>query len=420
MVDQPRKNVLDQTMAEQVEDMEQLQTSSSQGSENLTVREVNVIDLMIVIAKYKKLIFGLPLLFAVIAAAYSLAMPNVYMASTKLLPPQQAQSGASMLLSQLGGAGSLAAGMTGLKNPGDVYVGMLKSRTIADRLIARFDLKKHYKIESSEKARKHLADSTAVTLGKDGLMTVDVYDRDKQLAPQLANAYVDELTKLTKVIAVTEASKRRLFFEQQLEQAKNDLTTAEASLKGVLDTRGVISVDVESRGIIETVGRIRAQISAKEIQLNSLKPFVTENNARYRQVEEELNSLRVELARLENGRGEGSSQTKGHEGLNSIKLLRDVKYYQMLYELLAKQYEVARLDEAKDSSVIQVLDPAVEPERKAKPSRSFIVVVAALVGLFLALIAAFGREAGQHALRKPQFSAKWSELRSYMRFGRSR
>ena len=421
MFDQQREKVLDPKMVERVESIEQLQSSTRQPPDSSTAREISFIDLMIVMAKYKKLITGLPLLFAVVAAGVSLAMPNIYLASTKLLPPQQSQSSASMLLSQLGGAAGLAAGVTGLKNPSDLYMGMLKSRTIADRLISRFDLKAHYKTESTEMARKALAGSTTIETGKDGLMTIEVLDRDQQLVPRLANGYVEELTELTKVIAVTEASKRRLFFEQQLEQAKNNLAGAETALKSGIDARGVISVDVESRSILETMARVRAQISAKEIQLNSLKPFVTEHNARYRQVEEELNSLRAELTKLENGRGENAADAeKGQEGFSSIKLMRDVKYYQMLYELLAKQYEVARLDEAKDASVIQVLDPAVQPERKAKPRRSVIVIVAALVGLFLAIVIAFGREARRQALQAPQFAAKWTELRSHLRLGRRR
>ena len=124
--------------------------------------------------------------------------------------------------------------------------------------------------------------------------------------------------------------------------------------------------------------------------------------------------------RMRKGRGDSSGTAATPEGLSSIKLLRDVKYYQMLYELLAKQYEVARLDEAKDASVIQVLDPAVQPERKAKPRRSIIVLVAGLAGLFVAIVIAFSREAKRQALQVPQFAAKWAEFRSHLRFGRRR
>jgi uncharacterized protein involved in exopolysaccharide biosynthesis len=378
--------------------------------------EVSLLRILIVLAKHKKLIIRLPIAAAAFAAAASFAIPNVYKSTTRLLPPQQAQSGAAALLSQLGGVASIAAGAAGLKNPGDLYVGMLRSRTIADRLIARFDLKKVYDVELQEKARRELEESTSILSGKDGLITIDVEDHDGKRSAQLANAYVEELLKLTKVLAVTEASQRRMFFERQLEQSKNNLAAAEMSLKGGLDTRGVISVDVESRAIVETVGRLRAQVSAKEIELGSMRAFVTANNPNFKRVEEELGSLRAELARLENGRDGGldaGRDGKKQVGLENIKLLRDVKYYQMLYEMLAKQYEVARLDEAKDPSIIQVLDPAVEPERKSRPKRAVLVILGGLFGLFGTLVWAFAKEARDKAMRNPGNAARWQELTSY-------
>lgn len=355
---------------------------------------------------------------AVFATALSFALPNIYKATTKLLPPQQAQSGTAALLSQLGGAAGLAAGMAGLKNPSDLYVGMLKSRTIADNLIAKFDLKKVYEEEFVEKARAELEENTSISSGKDGLITIEVEDKDQKRVALLANAYVSELLRLTKVVAVTEAGQRRMFYESELERAKNNLAATEIALKSKLDTRGVISVDVESRAIVETVGRLRAQVSAKEIQLNSMRAFVTETNPNYRRAQEELSSLRLELSKLENGRPDGmnGSGLKGDNqvGLENIKLLRDLKYYQMLYELLAKQYEMARLDEAKDPGTIQVLDPAVQPERKFKPKRALIVLTATLFALFGAMAWAFLSDAKRRSERTADGAAQWAEFKKIM------
>jgi uncharacterized protein involved in exopolysaccharide biosynthesis len=357
----------------------------------------------LVFAARKRLIVGVPMIVAVFAAAISFAIPNVYKASTKLLPPQQSQSGAAALLSQLGGVAGFAAGVTGLKNPNDLYIGMLKSRTIADKLIAQFNLKQAYDSKLQEKTRRELEANTVITSGKDGLITVEVEGTDRKLVAPLANAYIAELLKLTRVLAVTEASKRRVFFEQQLELSKDNLFVAETALKRALDVKGVISVDGESRAIVETIGRLRAQVSAKEIQLNSMTAFVTPANPTYRRAEEELNSLRAELSKLENGRGGemgNATVVPGkQEGLENIKLLRDVKYYQMLYELLAKQYEVARLDEAKDPSVIQVLDPAIEPELKSGPKRAIIVILSTLGALVVSIFTAFILETNR-AMRK--------------------
>lgn len=375
-----------------------------------------LVDILIVMARHKKLILGLPLAAALAAAAISLALPNVYRASTKMLPPQQAQSGASALLAQLGG---LAGAMPGMKNPSDMYIGMLKSRTVADRLVARYELKKVYQSETQELARVGLAGNTLITAGKDGMITVEVDSKDPGLAAGLANGYVEELQRLTKVLAVTEASQRRLFFERQLELTKDNLAKSEAALKQSMNRSGVVSVDAESRAVLETAARLRAQVSAKEIQLGAMKAFVTASHPTYRQAEEELSSLRAELSRLENGRAgataeEGAAGKSG--GVESIQLLRDVKYYQMLYEMLAKQYELARLDEAKEPTLIQVLDPAVVPEHKFKPRRAIIVVVTGVLFGFVALACAFALEARRKARQSAANSARWNELKAHLRF----
>ena len=378
----------------------------------------SLIDLLIILAKRKKSILLVPLVVAIVAVALSLVLPNIYRATTKLLPPQQAQSGAAALLSQLGGAaGAVAGAAAGLKNPNDVYVAMLKSRTVADKLIKQYDLLKDYDTESAERARMLLENNTVINSGKDGLITISVDSKDKEKVARIANSYVDELTNLTKVLAVTEAAQRRLFFERQLEMTKDNLAAAEMKLKGAIDTTGVISVDSESRAVVETVGILRARISSKEIELGSIKAFVTPNNPQYKQVQEELASLRAEMARLENGRPDAAASPNANKpGLQNIKLLRDVKYHQMLYELLAKQYEAARLDEAKDSAVIQVLDRAIEPERKAKPARAVIVITATMLALFAAIAWAFMAEARERASRDPARAAQMKALKANLRF----
>jgi tyrosine-protein kinase Etk/Wzc len=379
--------------------------------------EFNLIEVMIILAKRKKLIIGLPLLVAILAVGVSLALPNIYSATTKLLPPQQAQSGASALLSQLGGASSLAANITGVKSPGEIYVGMLKSRTIADKLIERFDLKSKYDTLSQEKARNRLAANTAIAAGKDAMITIAVEDKDQKFVAQLANAYVEELQRLSRTLAVTEASQRRVFFERQLEGAKDNLAKVEMSLKGAMDTRGVISVDSESRAILETSARLKAQVSAKEIQLGAMQAFVTPQNPDFQRATEQLSSLRSELAKLEGGRDGLTRPDAGNQaGLQSIQLMRDLKYYQMLYELLAKQYEAARLDEAKEPSLIQVLDLAVAPERKSRPTRALIVLGATMLAFFAVIAWVLGAAAKQRAMTVPAEAARWNELQSHLRF----
>ena len=400
-----------------VMDQHQLSQNTSQVHDDSA--GLSALDIMIVLAKYKRSLVVGPIAAAAAAVALSFALPTYYSASTKLLPPQQQQGGAAAVLAQLGGVASMATGVSGLKSPSDMYIGMLKSRTIADRLIKKFNLKEIYQSNSQEHVRNILQARTTINNGKDGLITIEVEAKDKKLAPQLADGYVAELLELTKVLAVTEAAQRRMFFERQLEAAKDNLAKAEMTLKNTLDVRGVINVDTESRAILETIARLRAQVSAKEIQLSSMNAFVTSNNPAYKRAAEELSSLKAELSRLENGRS-GPSDASGNQdakqsGFESIKTLRDVKYYQMLYELLAKQYEAARLDEAKDNSVIQVLDPAVEPEGPSTPKRIVILAVAIVLGFFAALGRAFFKEAKARMMTNPEQAKKWRQFQSFLR-----
>lgn len=396
-------------------DQPHISSSPTVGDARLSSGNVDFVDALIVLARHKRLIIGLPLASALLSAAIAVVWPASYVASTKLLPPQQAQSGAAALLNQLGGVAGAMAGSAGLKNPSDVYVGMLKSRRIEDSLVKRFDLKNVYETDSQEKARQRLESNTAITAGKDGFITIEVEDSSKTRVAQLANGYVEELMRLSTNFTVTEAAQRRAFYERQLEMTKDKLSEAEIALKQTIEKRGVVSVDSDSRAIVETIARLRAQISAKEIQLNSMRAFVTETNVEFVRTQQELVSLRAELSRLENG-GAGNGSVKGNEssqGFESIKLLREVKYRQMLYELLAKQYEVARLDEAKDLSSLQVLDAAVEPERRAKPKRGFIVIGSTLLGLLAGIAGAFILELRRRATAENQ--KKWKELKHLLR-----
>lgn len=376
----------------------------------------SLFDILLVFAKNKRLILGFPLVIGLLTLLVSFALPPTYRASITILPPQQAQSGAAALLAQLGGAMSAVASASGIKNPGDLYIGMLKSRTISDKLISRFGLLKVYDLTSLEKARKELEKNTSVSSGKDGFIVVSVEDDDKTRSAALANAYIEELTSLNRTLAVTEASRRRLFFEQQLEQAKNNLASAEVALKKGIEVNGVVSVDAESRALVETMARLRAQVSAKEIQLNALRQFVTENHQEFKQAQQELLSLRAELNKLENGTSVdqmGSEKIPG--GLENIKTLRQVKYNQMLYELLAKQYEAARLDEARDASVIQTLDPAVPPEKAYSPKPVRLAVIAAIIGFFIALSIAYGRNTISRFMCEKTVAEKWDAVRRAFR-----
>jgi uncharacterized protein involved in exopolysaccharide biosynthesis len=355
--------------------------------------EISLFDLLIVLARQRKLVLGVPFVVAVITAGYSLTLPNIYTATTKILPPQQSQSVSSAMLAQLGGLAALAGAMA--KSANDIYIGMLRSRTVADSLIQRFDLMKIYDLEYPSQARKRLERETVIISGKDGIITIEVDDKDPKRAADIANAYVDELLKLTQVLAVTDASQRRLFFERQFNQAKENLANTETLARQGLQQGGLVKVDDQGRTMVEATARLRAQITVKEVQIGAMRTFATDRNPDLQLAQQELESLRRELAKIEGIGGGTKSAANGvsAQGMDNLRLLRDVKYRELIFEALARQYELSKIDEAKDSPVVQVMDKAIEPDRKSKPVRSLIVLLSALAAGIVASFWAWIREA---------------------------
>ena len=375
--------------------------------------EISLLDLAITLARHKKTILRAPIVVGLLAAIVSFIMPPVYTADTVILPPQQQSGAAAMLASQLGALGGMG-GSLGIKNPNDVYLAMLKSRTLQDNMIRRFQLQRVYETKTATDTRKALTGATKVAAGKDGLITVSVDDRDPKRAATLANGYIDELQKLTQVLAVTEASQRRLFYEKQLLQVKQQLSDAEIALKQTQESTGLIQLDAQAAGLVQATSSIRAQIAMKEVQLGAMRTFATGNNPDYIRTQQELAGLRAQLAKVETGAVTAGKAPAA--GLEYIRKVRDVKYYETIYELLAKQFEMAKLDEAKQSSVIQVLDKADVPERKSKPKRSQIVLISALAAGFLAILWAFIAEALKNASKDTEQHERLTQLRQLLRW----
>jgi uncharacterized protein involved in exopolysaccharide biosynthesis len=384
--------------------------------------DIDLLDLLLLFARRKKLLFQITTAFGVIAVVVSLLIPNRYEAITQLMPPQQNQSLATAIvgqLSSLGSLGSLAGKDLGLKNPNDIYVGMLTSRTVEDGVINRFGLVKTYKVKRMSDARKGLERRSKIVLGKEGFISVSYEDTDKALAAAVANGYVDELRKLMEHLAITEAGRRRIFFEQQVEEAKEKLADAEQELKKTQERTGLIDLSGQARALIASVISLRAQIAAKEVELQSMKAYATDDNPKVVLAQQQLAAWREQLAKIERQQGPASegdveiaTSKVPQAGLEYIRRYRDVKYYETIFELLAKQYEIAKLDEAKDSGVVQVIDPAVEPDRKSFPPRTLIVALAILAGFICGCAIILFSEGLNRIEQDPSRATKVAELRS--------
>ena len=378
---------------------------------------------LIVIARHKRPITYFTLGVGVVTAIISLFLPKSYTANAKILPPQQNQSIAASMLGQLGSLAPLLSGATGglgIHNPNDMYIAMLRSRTVADELVDRFDLMKIYRQELRVGARGRLETSTQITSAKDNIISISVEDRDPNRAAQIANAYVEELEKLTKTLAVTDAGKRRIFFEHEAKDANDDLAKAEQELKETEEKTGVIELGSQARVMLQGYADLRAAVTAKEVEVQSMRTFATPDNPDLIRAEQQLAALRTQVANYEKGEGgraigDFPLEKVPARALEYIRKFREVKYREALLELMLKQYEIARIDESKDSSIIQTLDKAVPPEKRSWPPRTALVLAATLLALILAIGAALVVEKLRRAREDPRFMGQLQLFTFYLR-----
>ncbi len=362
-----------------------------------TETELSVLDILVLLAGHKRFIVRFVLGAAVLATIVAFLLPVRYEAKIVLLPPQQNSSIGSALLGQLGNMGSLGAlaslagGSLGIKNPADMYVSLLTSRTVEDALIQRFGLMEEYHERRMSDTRKVFESRTTAVAGtKDGLIRISVEDRDPKRAADLANGYVEEFRKLSASLAITEAARRRSFFEGQLQQAKDNLTKSEEAMRKTQQSTGVLQIDSQARALIEAAAILRGQVVAKQVQIQSMRSFAAEDNPRLILAKQELAALQSQLKRLagsQHDTGSDINLSKGRvteSGMEYLNRFRDLKYSETVFELLAKEFEVAKLDEAREGAIVQVVDAAVPPDKKSFPPRVLIVVLMTLIGFFVA------------------------------------
>jgi len=309
------------------------------------------------------------------------------------------------MLQSLGALGGLAGAATGLKNPADQYVAFLNSRTVQDALIDRFKLTERYDEKFKQDTRKELEKNVTIASGKDGLITIDASDKDPAFAADLANAYPEELTRLLGRLAVTEAQQRRMFFEKQLNNAKDKLTKAEQALKASGVNSNILKANPTAA--VEGLAKLKATIAAQEIKLASMRGYLTESAPDFKQARTELSAMRAQLNQAEKEEPSSAGTDSDY-----ISKFRDFKYHETLFELFAKQYEMARIDESREGAVIQVVDTAVPPELKAKPKKAQIAMITTLATGFALLLFVFIRSALGNAKRDPESAAKIATLRS--------
>ena len=369
--------------------------------------EISLLDLLQVVADNLRLLVLGPLVAGLLALGYSYTITPTFTATTKFMPPQQQQSGAAAMLAGLGALGGLA-GAAGIKNPGDQYVAFLKSNSLQDALVDRLKLMERLGTKSREGARSAVGGSVVIASSKDGLITIDASDKDPAFAAQLANAHIEELGKLLNRLAVTEAQQRRLFFEKQLTNAKDNLVKAEQALK----TSGVNSSALKASpgAAVEGMAKLKAGITVQEIKLASMRGYLAESAPDFKQAQTELAAMRAQMARAEKEEPAANSGDSDY-----IARFRDFKYHETLFELFAKQYEMARIDESREGAVIQVLDAAQPPERKSKPKRAQMAMMTTLATGFALLLFVFIHHALRSAASNVESATKLARLLASVR-----
>jgi uncharacterized protein involved in exopolysaccharide biosynthesis len=363
-------------------------------------------DLVLELTESWRVLLLLPLLVGVAALGITYAIAPTFTGRTTFLPPQQQGAGATALAS-LGALANLAGGAAGIRVPADQFVALMQSVTVQDRLIDRFELIKVYEAKLRVDARKELAANTRISLNKrDGLITVEVDDESPLRAAQMANAQVEELRRLTSTLAITEAQQRRAFFEKQLAQVRDRLTNAQQALQASGFGSGALKA--EPKAAAEGYARLKAEITAGEVRLQSLRGALTDTAPEVTQLQSALLVLRGQLVRAEQvGDPSGSSDYVGK--------YREFKYQETLFDLLARQYELARVDEAREGALIQVIDTALPPERKTKPRRALTAIAATAVAALLAILWILFRRSLRRMQDDPRGAAQLGRLRQALR-----
>ena len=349
------------------------QDGASGGQSGHHVCDGSLLEFMLPIVRAWRRLVLVPLLVGSAAVGISYAVPKTYQASTTILSQQQQSSAAAGALASLGALGALS-GLSLGRSPADMYVSLMSSVNATDRVIDAFGLMQVYELTERWKARERLLEQTGITVGKkDGLIRVAVEDHDPQRAAAIANRYVEELRRLTTELAITEAQGRRHFFETQLDRARTSLADAQAALQATGFTLGALRA--EPKAAAESYAKLRAELSAAEVRLQSLRSSFADAAPEVRRVQDTVAALRVQLSRSEAAPAPVDSDYVGK--------YREFKYQEMLYELLARQFELAKVDEDREGAVIQVVDVATPPEHKLRPKRSLYGIIASLLTFVL-------------------------------------
>jgi tyrosine-protein kinase Etk/Wzc len=372
--------------------------------------EVNLLDYWRVVRKHLRLIIVLYITAVLATMGYSLWTPKIYESTATILAPDERGVRSLGLATALATSG-VAQAVPGLSMPSltpqrDIFVSILKSRTMGQDVVQRFDLQEHFQVPFLSDAIRRLSGMTTVTLSKDGVISVKVQETDPQLAAELANFYVAHLDQMISRLATTEASKQRVFIADRLSETERELRRAEEALRQFQETNKVIALQEQARGAVETAAHLKGEIMASEVQLEVMRKFATEANPEVVKLKQRIQEMKRHLSGMQYGKvwvlpaenhNPGEPRHEIHIPFAQVpelvielaRLMRDVKVQETVYTLLTQQLEQAKIAEARDMPTVQALDKAVPADRKSKPKTTFNMAVAGITSLFVGILLAF-------------------------------
>ena len=338
--------------------------------------EINLLDFWRVLIKYKKLIASIVGFAFIASVVISFLLPKIYASTARVFVQERERS----IVTQ--------------------WVGFLQSQNLRDAIIEKFDLRALYKAETIEDVRTLLGSNVSIKKSQDGIVTITVEDKVPERAAQMSNAFIEELGKFNREVVMSSGRRMRIFVEKRLDEAQVKLTETEESLKDFQEKNKVIKMDDWSKAIINAIGMAKGQLKAKEVELQTMLPFTTPNNPQVEMLRAEVKALRRRLKELEEGNKVKTSGSEQQEisiptskipdlGLRYARLLRDFRIQDTVFELLTEQYEMARIQEARDSPTVQVLDYGKVPEKRSKPNRKRIVILSVFLSVFFSVFLIF-------------------------------
>jgi tyrosine-protein kinase Etk/Wzc len=376
-------------------------------------QEINPLDYLVVLAKHSRLIVYSGIAVFILTYLILFILPNKYTAKTRLLPPQRNLTLSGELLNTLGGGtpgaptgmdlSRMAASALGINPSAQIYVSMMTGDTVFDRIIARFNLRKLYKDKYIETTRRDLGKHVSISVGKDGIISIEVTDKDPKRAAAMANAFAGELDKLLQGLARQEAKGRLAFLEKERNLANQNLAKAENALRNFSEQNSVIQIDTQTRGVLEYIARLRALIDVKEVQIQVMRQQATPYNYDVVKLETEIQGLKNKLKTAENHYDQGyngdvclPTNKMPTLGLEYLRFYREVKFQNALHQLYSKMVELARLDMVRNFSMVQVVDRALPPEKRSNKRLLWALLPGMVTGLVM-IFFSFGYEYWQKA-----------------------